>query len=318
MEKMTQSSAETVGVDISKDHLDVHIHPTGATNRFTNNGKGHQAFLAWLTPDQVERVVFEATGAYHRVFERTLAAAGLPLAKINPLQARRFAEATGKRAKTDAIDAAMLAKFGALLKPQTREPVSKTLDEMKDLHNAKGALIKDRTATLNRQKEIQLPLLKRLATQRLKQIEGQLKAINAALHALCAADKALQAKFDILVSIPGIGPATAFAILIEMPELGTLEAPQAASLAGLAPVARDSGNWKGKRSIRGGRANLRQAIYMPALVATRFNPDFKAKYQAMIAAGKPAKVAITTIMRKIIVLANALLKAGRNWEIKAA
>ncbi len=315
---MTQISAETIGVDISKDQLDVHIYPVGIARRFDNNARGHQELIGWLAARPVERVVFEATGAYHRSFERNLAKAGLPLAKINPLQARRFAQATGKRAKTDAIDAAMLAKFGALLAPQTREPVSQTLDEMKELRQARSALVKDRTATLNRQKQMRSTLLKRLAGQRLRQIEAQLTAIEAALHTLCAADAALQAKFDILMSIPGIGAPTALAMLIEMPELGTLEAPQAASLAGLAPIARDSGTWAGKRSIYGGRANLRQAIYMPALVATRFNPDFKAKYQLMIQAGKPAKVAITAIMRKLIILANTLLKAGRKWQPKAA
>jgi transposase len=161
-------------------------------------------------------------------------------------------------------------------------------------------------------------ILKRLATQRLKQIDRQLKTIDDALAALRDSDPALKARFDILVSIPGIGAATAFAMLIEMPEIGTMENPQAASLAGLAPMARDSGNWRGKRSIRAARAGFRQAVYMPALVATRFNPELKAKYQAMIAAGKPAKVAITAIMRKLVVLANALLKAGRPCVLKAA
>jgi transposase len=315
---MTQPTAETVGVDISKDFLDANIHPTGEAGRFANDAKGHHALIAWLHGREVQRVVFEATGAYHRAFERTLSAAGLPMAKINPRQARRFAEAIGQLAKTDTIDAAMLARFGALLTPQTRTPVSEILDEMKELHNARQALVQDRTAALNRQAQMRSAILKRLATQRLKQIDNQLKAIDAALAARRDSDTALKARFDILLSIPGIGATTAFAMLIEMPELGTLENPQAASLAGLAPVAHDSGKWRGKRSIRGGRANLRQAIYMPALVATRFNPDFKAKYQAMIAAGKPPKVAIVAIMRKLIVLANALLKAGRNWLPKAA
>lgn len=315
---MTQVSADTVGVDISKDSLDANIHPYGEAKRFANDAKGHRALIAWLEGRQVQRVVFEATGAYHRAFERTLAAAGLPMAKINPRQARRFAEAIGQIAKTDPIDAAMLARFGALLTPPTRAPVSEILDEMKELHNARQALVKDRTAALNRQAQMRIIILKRLATQRLKQIDSQLKAIDAALAALRDSDAALKARFDILLSIPGIGATTAFAMLIEMPEFGTLENPQAASLAGLAPVARDSGKWKGKRSIRGGRANLRQAIYMPALVATRFNPDFKTKYQAMIAAGKPPKVAIVAIMRKLVVLANALLKAGRNWRSKIA
>lgn len=315
---MTQLNADTVGVDISKDFLDANIHPTGEARRFANDTKGHRALIDWLQGREVQRVVFEATGAYHRAFERTLSAAGLPMAKINPRQARRFAEATGQLAKTDPIDAAMLARFGALLTPQTRAPVSEILNEMKELHNARQALVKDRTAALNRQAQMRIAILKRLAIQRLRQIDSQLKAIDAALAALRDSDTALKARFDILLSIPGIGATTAFAMLVEMPELGTLENPQAASLAGLAPVARDSGKWRGKRSIRGGRANLRQAIYMPALVATRFNPDFKAKYQAMIAAGKPPKVAIVTIMRKLIVLANTLLKAGRNWHPKAA
>ena len=315
---MTEHSADTIGVDISKDFLDANIHPSGEARRFANNAKGHRALIVWLHGRPVERVVFEATGAYHRLFERTLAAAGLPMAKINPRQARRFAEATGKLAKTDAIDAAMLARFGALLTPQAREPVSQTLDEMKELHNARSALVQDRVATLNRQKQMRNAILKRFATQRQKQIDNQIKTIDAALAALADNDPALKARLNILISIPGIGAITAFAMLIEMPEIGTLENPQAASLAGLAPIARDSGKWSGKRSIRGGRARLRQAIYMPALVATRFNPDFKAKYQAMIAAGKPPKIAIVAIMRKLVVLANALLKAGRDWQPYAA
>jgi transposase len=315
---MTQSSADTIGVDISKDFLDANIYPSGEARRFANDAKGHRALIAWLRGRNVQRVVFEATGAYHRAFERTLSAAGLPMAKINPRQARRFAEAIGQLAKTDPIDAAMLARFGALLTPQTRAPVSEILDEMKELHNARQALVKDRTAALNRQAQMRIAILKRLASQRLRQIDNQLKAIDDALAALRDSDTALKARFDILLSIPGIGATTAFAMLIEMPELGTLENPQAASLAGLAPVARDSGKWRGTRSIRGGRANLRQAIYMPALVATRFNPDFKAKYQALIAAGKPPKIAIVAIMRKLVILANALLKAGRNWHPKAA
>jgi transposase len=177
---MTQFSVETVGVDVSKDHLDVALYPNGAARRFTNHAKGHHALIGWLVaPHQIERVVFEATGPYHRNFERTLAKAGLPMAKINPRQARRFAEASGKLAKTDAMDAAMLARFGALLTPQTHQPVSETLDEMKELHNARAALVKDRTATLNRQKQLRSAILKRFAAQKLKQIEGQLNAIDA-------------------------------------------------------------------------------------------------------------------------------------------
>jgi transposase len=315
---MDHPTALTAGVDISKDHLDVCLYPDGAIKRFANDAKGHRALIAWLAPGQIARVVFEATGAYHRAFERRLAMAGLPMAKVNPRQTRRFAEATGKLAKTDRLDAAMLARFGALLQPAARPIVSQTLADMKELQVARQALVKDRTAALNRQKQLRSPLLRRQASDRLRQIEAQLKAIDAALEALRDSDPNLKARFDILASIPAISTITAFAILIEMPELGTLEEGQVASLAGLAPMARDSGQWKGKRSIRGGRAGLRRALYMPALVAIRFNADLKTKYQALRAAGKPPKVAITAIMRKLLILANALLRDRRPWSPRIA
>ncbi len=313
---MAQSTTLSAGVDIGKDHLDACLHPGGATRRFSNDAKGHRALIAWLSPHTISRVVYEATGAYHRAFERALHEAGLPLAKVNPRQARRFAEAVGQLAKTDRCDAALLARLGALLEPAVRPVLSPTLDAMKELHGARQALVKDRTAALNRQKTLCSALLKRHNAQRLRQIETQLAAINAALAALCEADPDLKARWSILASIPGIGEATAITLLVEMPELGSLEPGQAASLAGLAPVARDSGQSKGKRFIRGGRASLRQALYMPALVATRFNPELKAKYQALVTAGKPAKVAITAVMRKLLLLANALLRDRRPWQPK--
>jgi transposase len=313
---MDHDIPQTAGVDISKDALDVCLYPGGQSGRFANDAKGHRGLVCWLAKHSIARVVYEATGAYHRGFERCLATAGLAMAKVNPLQARRFADATGKLAKTDRCDAAMLARFGALLEPAARPVASPALDEMKELHVARQALVKDRTAALNRQKTVRLALIKRHIAQRLRQIEAQLAAIDAALKALINADPELAARFAILASIPGIGETTAVAMLIEMPELGSLDHRQAASLAGLAPVARDSGRWKGKRSIRGGRATLRQALYMPALVATRFNPDLKCKYKAFVAAGKPAKVAITAIMRKLLLLANALIRDGRTWSPK--
>lgn len=315
---MDHDTAQTAGVDISKDALDVCLYPGGQSGRFANDAKGHRGLVCWLAKHSIVRVVYEATGAYHRGFERCLATAGLALAKVNPRQARRFAEATGKLAKTDRCDAAMLARFGALLEPPVRPVASPALDEMKELHGARQGLVKDRTAALNRQKTVRSAIIKRHIAQRLRQIEAQLTALDTALKALIDADPELATRFAVLASIPGIGEATAIAMLIEMPELGSLDQRQAASLAGLAPVARDSGRWKGKRSIRGGRATLRQALYMPALVATRFNPDLKRKYQALIAAGKPAKVAITAIMRKLLLLANALLRDGRKWSPKTS
>ena len=315
---MASTIAQSVGVDIAKDTFDVYLHPAGRIGRFANDARGRSALIAWLEGFAIARIAFEPTGAYHHALERRLAAAGLPLVKVNPRRARRFAEAIGRHAKTDAIDAAMLARFAALLEPPVRPVVSMTVDTMKELHGARRALVKDRVAARNRDHTHRSALLKRQVRARLRQIDHQLAAIDAALHATLAADPALQARFDILVSIPGVGQATALAVLVEMPELGTLEHRCAASLAGLAPMARDSGQRSGKRFIRGGRAPLRQALYMPALVAVRFNATMKAKYQALRAAGKAPKVALTAIMRKLLILANALLRDGSTWSPKLA
>ena len=315
---MTSKGAEkmilsTIGIDISKDSLEVCRLPGGESARFDNNGSGHQQLIRWLAQTPIARIVFEPTGAYHRALEQALAAKGLPLAKVNPRQARRFAEAAGKLAKTDRADAAMLARMGMALAPQSRPPTSRMLSQLKELHLARQALIKDRTAAKNREKILTLPLLKRQNQNRQRQIEAQIAAIEAEIEARIAADPALAERLAILESIPGIAKVTACALLIDMPELGTLDGKQAASLAGLAPITRQSGRWTGRAFIRGGRDSLRQALYMPALVATRFNPQLKAKYHQLITAGKPTKAALTAIMRKLIVLANALLRQRRNW-----
>ena len=315
---MLPTIAQTVGIDISKATLDVYLHPQASARQFPNTAAGIAALLAWLAQGAVHRVIFEPTGPYHHRLERQLGTAGIPMVKVNPLQARRFAEAIGKRAKTDAVDAAMLARFGALDALQARPMISQTLSDMKELLVARRGLVRDRVAATNRNHVHRAPLLRRLADQRLRQVERQIAAIDAALRALCQADVELKARLNILVSIPGIGEATALAMLVEMPELGIMENKCVASLAGLAPVARDSGQHSGKRFIRAGRAQLRQALYMPALAAIRFNADLKAKYQALVTAGKPPKVAITAVMRKLVILANALLRDRRNWTPKTA
>jgi transposase len=304
---------QTLGVDISKDSLDVHLYPEGRTHRFANDRKGHSALIAWLAGFAIARIIYEPTGAYHRGFERRLMEAGFPLAKVNPRHARRFAEAVGTHAKTDAVDAGLLARFGALVEPRRVAPSSVTLQNMKDFLVARRALVKDRTAAQNRAHQHSLALLKTQAAERLNQIERQIKAIDAALRKQLEGDPSLKARFDILISIPGLGEATAFALLIDMPELGAIENKCAASLAGLAPMARDSGRSRGKRFIGGGRSELRHALFMPALVAVRFNPDLKRIYQALTANGKPPKVAIIAVMRKLVVLANALLRKQSPW-----
>lgn len=302
---------DTIGVDISKDHVDAHRMSDGSSRRFANDRTGHAAFVGWA--GQCARIVYEPTGPYHRAFERRLADAGFALVKVNPRQARRFAEATGRLAKTDRLDAAMLARMGALLELEARPVRRPILGDLKDLHMAREALVKNRTAARNRAKNLTLPILKRHNAAQLRQIESQIAAVEAEIIALIEADPDLARRFEILVSIPGVSAITAFALIIDMPELGTLENGQAASLAGLAPIARQSGQWTGRAFIRGGRANVRQALYMPALVAMRFNPDLKAKYDQLKAAGKASKVAITAIMRKLLLLANALIRDGRKW-----
>ena len=307
----------TIGIDISKDWLEAHRLPDGQERRFGNDRRGHKALIAWIGK-KLARIVYEPTGPYHRSMERALAAVGMALIKVNPRQARRFAEATGKFAKTDRLDAAMLARMGSLLDLQARPVADDSLCELKQLHMARQALIKDRTAARNRAKTLTLTLLKRHNDQRLRQIQQHIAAIEAAILARLQAEPQLARRLDILTSIPGISQLSAFSLIIEMHELGSLDGKQAASLAGLAPVSRQSGTWKGHAFIRGGRALVRQALYMPALVACRFNDDLAQVYQRLRKAGKPAKVAITAVMRKLLVLANALLRDDRKWSFAIA
>ena len=309
----------TIGIDVSKQHLDAARHPTGETLRVDNTRKGHSALLRWIgDPGRVQRVVFESTGPYHRSLEDRLSAQGLPVAKVNPRQARRFAEAIGTLAKTDRVDALMLARFGALLEPIVQAAPTACQIQLCELVAARRALVKDRTATLNRLQMLSIQILKRHAQHRLRQIAAQIISIERELETLISTDPVLVRRHQVLKSIPGLGATTAHTLLATMPELGTLEEGQAASLAGLAPMTRESGTWRGKSTIRGGRGGLRQALYMPALVAMRFNPDIKRVYERLVARGKHAKVAIVAAMRKLIVLANALIRDDRIWTPRSA
>lgn len=307
-----------IGADISKDHIDLYRLPNGSRRRIANDSEGFAQLLAWIGKAAVSRIVYEPTGAFHRAFEQALLAEGLPLSKVNPRRARRFGEAMGKLTKTDPLDAEMLANFAAKgdLRILPREAAD--LNDLKALLAARRTLIKDRTAARNRSKTLTQPLLIQQNTQRLEQIASQLDELDRAILARIKADKTLKARFDILVSVPGLSTVTAFTLLIEMPELGSLDDKSAAALSGLAPRQRQSGRWTGRATIAGGRAIVRQALFMPGLVATRFNQDLKRKYDAMIQAGKPPKLAITAIMRKLIVLANALLKHNRKWTQRTA
>jgi len=311
-------SSYTIGADISKDHIDLHRLPDGVRLRISNDKSGFKTFVEWLGSGPVERIVFEPTGPYHKAFEMVLAAETLAYSKVNPRHARHLAEIVGKHAKTDRVDAELLALFGQMIQPRIHQSNDKTMNELKALHIARNGLVKDRTAARNRAKTMTLDLLKRQSAQRLKHIDAQIEAVDQAILERIKASDTLKPRFDILITIPGISTITACTLLIEMPELGTLGDKAAASLAGLAPTTRQSGTWKGKSFIGRGRAMLRHALYMPALVAARFNPDLARKYQAMIKAGKPKKLALTAIMRKLVVLADVLLKHNRKWIPKDA
>jgi transposase len=307
---------QTVGIDISKATLDVYAHPVGCERQFPNTDKGQRELIDWLAQWQIDRIAYEATGAYHRRLEQALA--DLPCVKLNPARARRFAQAAGPLAKTDTIDAVILARMATTLQPPVRPASTPQQAKLADLISARDGLVRDKIALQNQAKNLTLPLLKRQHKKRLDQIERHIEQIDAEVATIIAADPELARRHAIISSIAGVGTRTADQLVATMPELGALDPKQAASLAGLAPVARQSGQWKGRSFIQGGRANVRRALYMPALVAARYNPDLKAKYESLIASGKPAKVAVVTLMRKLIVMANALIKADRLWVEKCA
>ena len=308
---------DTIGIDISKATLDIHRLSDGKMMSFSNCPAGFKALSKLCAQTPVTRVVYEATGAYHSGLERALGA-HLPLVKVNPLQARRFAQAQGVRAKTDAVDAKMLADMGHIFALEPDEPAAEIQHDLKELRSFRSGLIKDRTGIMSRLKTQTLYITCRQSKTRLAQVDKQIAEINAEIDRLINSSGTLAHSMKILRSIPGIGAVCAATILIEMPEIGSMDRKQVASLTGVAPMTRQSGQWRGKSFIQGGRKVVRNALYMPALVAMRFNPDLRVKYQALIKAGKPPKVALTALMRKLIELANALIKADRYWVKKGA
>lgn len=303
---------QTIGIDVSKSHLDAYCLETASSRRFDNSPRGLRELSKWLGTARIARVVFEPTGPYHRQLEKALSGR-FPAVKVNPLQARRFAEAAGTHAKTDAVDACMLARMGAALALEPDRATSEIQYDLRDLQVARTGLVKERTRLRNRARIQTSPLLKRQISSRLTLIQRQITELDTEIGRLINEDGSAARKRDILRSIPGIGPIAAAHILTFLPEIGGLDRKQAGSLAGLVPFNRESGTWKGKSFISGGRKPLRDAIYMPALVATRHNPNLRKKYTQLREAGKPAKVAIIAVMRKLLETANALVKADRLW-----
>jgi len=303
-----------VGIDVCKDWLDVYLHPIGQAFRVANAPEGLRALGRRLARLPVERIVMEATAKFHRQAHRTLHAQGFAVAVVNPLRARMFGEAVGQLAKTDRLDARLLALMGQSLEPAALAPAPEAIEALQELTRERAAAVADQTALSNRRAASQTPFLKAALGRQLDAFAEHIERLEAEIKRRIADDPALQRRVDILLSIPGVGPVAAASLAIGLPELGACSAKAATLLAGLAPLACDSGKKAGERHIKGGRAHVRTGIYFAAIAASRFNPQLREDYQRLIALGKKAKVAITAIMRKLVVLANALIKDNRTWS----
>lgn len=303
-----------VGIDVCKERLEVHILPSGERLEVANDVTGRRKLVRRLGQLDVELVVMEPTSKYHRAAHRHLHGVGIPVALINPLRSRLFAEACGQLAKTDRIDARILALIAERLQPDAVAPAPEAVEELQELANARDGAIAERVAVENRLATATTAFLRRELKARLRSLKGHVDRLDREINDKIAADPTLARLALIVRSIPGIGQIVALSLITNLEELGRLTAKQAAALAGLAPFARESGPWQGQRRIRGGRSRLRKTLYMAALVASRFNPDMKAFYEGLRARGKAAKVALAAVARKLVVLANTLVAQDRCWS----
>ena len=265
----------------------------------------------------VRRIVVEATAKYHRSVHHTLHDAGFNVSVVHPLRARLLRQAMGTLAKTDKVDARMLAVYGAMAQLQATEPLPQTLENLREIVRARDGIMATKVALENQLGTATLPSVKKLISMQIASAVRAAGALEAHAMAVVNADPVLARRFEIVDSIPGIGGVTSLCMLANMPELGMIDGKQAGMLAGLAPVACDSGQRNGARHIRGGRQVVRVGITMAAQSAARWNHNLKVFYERLVAAGKPKKVAITAVMRKLIVLANKLLKEDRLWSPQA-
>lgn len=313
---MSETSAApevTVGVDVCKARLDVHILPAETVVSVANTKSGHKELMASLRGLNIRMIVMEATAKYHRSIHRVLHEAGLPVCIVNPLRARLHAQSIGALAKTDTVDARMLAVYGELSCVKATVLAIETIENVQEIVRARAATVAARTALENQLGTASLPCVRKVIAAQIKAADRAIDALQAAAIAAIRADPGLARRLAILVSIPGIGEVTAIGLIANMPELGTLCSKQAGMLAGLAPVANESGAHFGPRHIKGGRPVVRTGVYMGALAATRVNGAMKCFYDRLVAAGKAKKVALTAVMRKLIVLANTLIKENRLW-----
>ena len=305
---MSQNNTSIIyaGLDIHKATLQLHL--TGRDYELPNTPAGHRKLLALITPHPNLQLICEASGGYERQIVAALHAAHIPVSVLNPAQARHFARALGQRAKTDPLDARLLHLCGEALKPEPTQPRSQAQRQLVELMRYRQQLIQKLLAERQQAEMIEHPALRRQSQSLVRRLESDLAKVDALLANLRKDSSELTAKAQRLTKIIGVGDQTALSLLAEMPELGTLTRRQVASLAGLAPHPRQSGQWIGKSSIGGGRPQVRRALYMAALCASRLHPSLSAFYKHLRANGKPAKVALTAVMRKLLVLLNFALK----------
>jgi transposase len=305
---MSQNTMNTIysGLDISKQNLQLHLG--GHLHDLPNTTAGHRRLLKLLASMPGVQVVCEATGGYERDVVAALHDSHIALSVLNPARVRHFARATGQRAKTDDIDAAVLSDYGSKLQPKPTAPRTDQEQHLSELVRRRAQLIEFLSAQRQQMERLTLAPLKRQARSLVRKLQADVAQIESQLQELRAQSMSLDQRIAKLEAITGVGSITAMGVLAELPELGTLNRRQVAALAGLAPHPRDSGQWHGRRSIGGGRSQVRRSLYMAALVASRSNSLLKVFYQRLRAAGKPAKVALTAVMRKLVVLMNHILK----------
>jgi transposase len=310
-----------VGVDVSKDTLDVQVlvpDAPGDACAFSvpNSAPGVEALRQKLKPHHVQLLVVESTGGYERRVAIELLTEGIVVAVVNPTRVRRFAEAMGTLAKTDRIDARVLAEFAMRLEPRPSERPSPQQVLLDELLTRRRQLVGMRTMEQNRQAQAVGALAARQIRHHLKHLEKQVAQIDAELDELIDNDPHWKQRVELIDSVPGIGKTIAYRLVADLPELGRLNRGQIAALAGVAPMNRDSGGHQGRRMIRGGRVDARNALFMAAWVAKRHNPTIKAYAERLRAAGKPFKVVITACMRKILIILNVMVKTNATWNEK--
>lgn len=303
-----------VGVDVSKASLDVCLRPQEKNRRFAHDDDGIQQFVDWLQAYRVQQVCLEATGGLERRLVNTLQQAGFSVAVVNPRQIRDFARAMNRLAKTDRIDAGVIALFAEKMEPRETKPRSKNNEKMRALRTRRQQVVDMIVREENRLHTESDPEVRKMIQNAIKLYRQQKQEIEKKLERCLAREKNLQHKADLLQTVPGVGPATATAFVIDLPELGQLNRQQIARLVGVAPTNRDSGTLRGKRTTGGGRVHVRRALFMATLVATRHNPKIKRFYQHLFLLGKEKMVALVAAMRKLLIILNSMVKQQKPWN----